>query len=73
MHLTTLIVSPAYGRVYTNQAALKAAWESGEDFVNHSGGGRYVSIREVPASVRFLEFRFGKGLNKVVCVERKSS
>jgi hypothetical protein len=58
----TLIVVPAYGRDYTREDAVLAAWEGGADFENVTVGvrGRYVSCRSPLAEhgVTSVEIRY---------------
>lgn len=54
------ILTPAYGRSYTNRAAVLKAWHSGLDFVVDSG--RYINktdlkVYGVQYGVQELEFR----------------
>lgn len=64
-----ITVTPAYGRDYTSQAKVRAAWEAGEDFIIASVGpdsGRYISSRDDVAGATIMA-RYAK-LTKIVSV-----
>jgi hypothetical protein len=53
----SISVVPAYGRDYQSQAAVKAAWNEGKDFVVPSvfdHGGRYINKQDVSPGVRVV-------------------
>jgi hypothetical protein len=41
-----LLLCPAYGRVYPDEAVMSAEWESGSDFKMY-GCGTYCSVRDI--------------------------
>jgi hypothetical protein len=55
--MPTLVVTPAYGRVYKTEAELRQGFIDGRDF--HIPGGPYLSIRDFvrndPALVEFTD------------------
>ena len=60
-----LTLSPAYGRDYTSQKAVKADWDADKDFVIETFGpdmGRYINKSQAPGKV---SIRYAK-LTKVV-------
>lgn len=64
----TIILAPAYGRVYTNKTQVLNDWNAGKDFVVLSivhGRGTYTSKNDLPKEFTGIEFRYGKQLEKV--------
>lgn len=65
-----MTVTPAYGRDYTSQKAVKADWAAGKDFiiadVMHPDCGRYVNNQDYPTGL--VMARYAK-LTKVVKVQ----
>ena len=68
--MSYIVVSPAYGRDYKSAKEAKAAWLEGKDFVHESamftGGGTYVSVRDVPNTT--VEIRY-KRMTQVCVVK----
>lgn len=64
---THVSATPAYGRDYRSQAALRADWNEGKDFRLHvpgAGSAPYFSIRDLPRlladGVRCINFRYAR-------------
>ena len=73
--MTTLILTPAYGRDYTSRKQCLHDWGAGKDFRIATLGphdGRYTSKRDVDAfkkeGISRLQFRFNK-LRRLAMVE----
>ena len=61
------ILSPAYGRDYKNESDAVEAYESGVDFINETqhftGGGTYISNRDITASHVVVKIRYNRRKN----------
>lgn len=66
MRVTTLVVTPAYGRDYRTEAEALAGWAGGHDFRNETIGvpGTYVGCGEtdlmIQMGVQRVQIRFNK-------------
>jgi len=70
--MTTLTLTPAYGRDYTSKAAVLKDWQAGKDFqianAFHKDDGRYINKQDadrdgISASIRY------KGQTRIVIIK----
>ena len=62
-----MTLTPAYGRTYTRQADVLAAFNANRDFLCHTPTchGKPINKEQVPAGT-FVTFRYGKNNTKVL-------
>ena len=66
---------PAYGRVYTNQKEVMAAWNSNRDFRGTGHDQYYLNKQDIEGSigarVKGVTIRYGKDLEKVMFISNR--
>jgi hypothetical protein len=54
-----LVLSPAYGKDYKTQAAVREAWATGKDFIiENPGYPTYINIQDLTPDITGLQFRY---------------
>jgi hypothetical protein len=70
--MKSMTVTPAYGDDFRSKKAARDSWNTGHDFEIQSingvpwTGGRYISIREVPADITEIRIRFNQHRSIVI-------
>lgn len=69
--MESITLTPAYGRIYKNKDQVLKDWNDGKDFIGHHPilGSAYTSKNDLPKEIEVVEFRYGKMLGSIFCLE----